>query len=148
MANLLATTSSATVAASSTAARPRSATPRLGRWTVLGAPRQSVKSSWATSGDLRCRRRVTTTRHACLVVVTRLLHRKSPLVAQLDFTDCLGAPRTVHLPSRGVALLGRAAVLDAATVADEVVASRFAIAVVARPEFHHTISLILGHALH
>jgi len=81
------------------------------------------------------------------MIVTRLLNSKTPLIAQLDLADGLCAPGTVDLAGGRITLLGGAGVLDAATVANEIVPSGLAVAVVGGAELHDTIALILGDAL-
>lgn len=85
---------------------------------------------------------------ARLVVVSRFLQGEAPLVSQLDLADGLCAEGTVDLARGRVALLGGAVVLDAAAVADEVVAGGLAIAIVGGAELDNAVALVLGHALH
>lgn len=85
---------------------------------------------------------------ARLVVVSRFLQGEAPLVSQLDLADGLCAEGTVDLARGRVALLGGAVVLDAAAVADEIVAGGLAVAIVGGAELDNTVALVLGHALH
>lgn len=100
---------------------------RRGQWRTLLA--------WCAGLDAR------------LVVVSRLLQGESPLVAELHLADGLCAEGAVDLARRRVALLGSAAVLDAATVANEVVPRGLAIAVIGRSQLDYAVSLILCDAL-
>lgn len=84
---------------------------------------------------------------ARLVVVPGLLQGEAPLVAQLHLADGLCTERTVNLARRGVALLGGAVVLDAAAIADEVVAGGLAVAVVGGAELDDAVALVLRDAL-
>lgn len=82
------------------------------------------------------------------MVVSRFLQGEAPLVSQLDLADGLCAEGTVDLARGRVALLGGAVVLDAAAVADEVVAGGLAVAIVGGAELDNAVALVLGHALH
>ncbi|KAI1161935.1 hypothetical protein F5B18DRAFT_419374 [Nemania serpens] len=83
-----------------------------------------------------------------LVVVSRVLDGKAPLVVQLHLADGLGTPGAIDLTRARVPLLRGAVVLDTATVTDQVVARGLAIAVVAGAELDDTVALVLRHTLH
>ncbi|KAI1268424.1 hypothetical protein F5Y18DRAFT_229126 [Xylariaceae sp. FL1019] len=81
------------------------------------------------------------------VVVPRVLDGEAPLIVQLHLAYSLGTPWTVDLARAGVSLLGSAIVLDTSAVADQIVARRLTIAVVAGTELDNTVALVLSHSL-
>lgn len=66
------------------------------------------------------------------MVMTALLHRKTPLVAQVHFADSFGAPRAIDFARARIPFLRSAAVLDTAAIAYEIIACRLSFSVVAR----------------
>lgn len=77
-----------------------------------------------------------------------LLHDETPLVSQLNLTHGFPTPRAVYLARAGVTLLRSTAVLDSSAVTHQVEARRLSLAVVARPELHDPVSLVLSHSLY
>ena len=82
-----------------------------------------------------------------LMIVSALLDGEAPLISELNFADSLRAKRAVDLTSGGIALLGGAVVLDAAAIADEIVASRLSVAIVGRAQLDYAVALVFGDAL-
>jgi len=76
------------------------------------------------------------------VVVGAFLHDKTPLMAKLDLTDSLGAPRTVDLACRRTTFLGRAGVLNTAAVTDQVIPRGLTNAVIGRTELDNAVPLL------